>query len=99
MSEYSIIKKGIFDSARSDFPFADQYIIARKDDKKLLLVRIFNPLDKTVDGVKVSVKTFDKDGQVVSEDMFSYVLTCSGMSRAPLPQEIQIDEKVVSCEV
>ena len=42
MSEYSIIKKGIFDSARSDFPFADQYIIARKDDKKLLLVRIFN---------------------------------------------------------
>lgn len=33
MSEYSIIKKGIFDSARSDFPFADQYIIARKDDK------------------------------------------------------------------
>ena len=36
MSEYSIIKKGIFDSARSDFPFADQYIIARKDDKKLL---------------------------------------------------------------
>lgn len=99
MSEYSIIKKGVFDSARSDFPFADQYIIARKDDKKLLLVRIFNPLDKTVDGVKVSVKTFDKDGQVVSEDMFSYVLTCSGMSRAPLPQEIQIDEKVVSCEV
>ena len=35
----------------------------------------------------------------MSEDMFSYVLTCSGMSRAPLPQEIQIDEKVVSCEV
>lgn len=99
MSEYKILKKGIFDSARSDFPFADQYIIARKDDKKLLLVRIFNPLDKTIDGVKVSVKTFDKDGQVVSEDLFSYVLTCSGMSRAPLPQEIQIDEKVVSCEV
>lgn len=98
MRGYNVLRKGILSGARADFPYAEQFIIAEKDGKKCLFIRIFNPLEKSIDGVKISIRTFDKTDKIVSEEKLSFVFSCKGGERTVLPQAIQIDDRAVTCE-
>lgn len=98
MRGYNVLRKGILSGARADFPYAEQFIIAEKDGKKCLFIRIFNPLEKSIDGVKISIRTFDKTDKIVSEEKLSFVFSCKGGERTVLPEAIQIDDRAVTCE-
>ncbi len=98
MRGYNVLRKGILSGARADFPYAEQFIIAEKDGKKCLFIRIFNPLEKSIDGVKISIRTFDKTDKIVSEEKLSFVFSCKGGERTVLPQAVQIDDRAVTCE-
>lgn len=98
MRGYNVLRKGILSGARADFPYAEQFIIAEKDGKKCLFIRIFNPLEESIDGVKISIRTFDKTDKIVSEEKLSFVFSCKGGERTVLPQAIQIDDRAVTCE-
>ena len=98
MRGYNVLRKGILSGARADFPYAEQFIIAEKDGKKCLFIRIFNPLEKSIDGVKISIRTFDKTDKIVSEEKLSFVFSCRGGERTVLPEAIQIDDRAVTCE-
>ena len=98
MKGYNVLRKGILSGARADFPYAEQFIIAEKDGKKCLFIRVFNPLEKSIDGVKISIRTFDKNDKIVSEEKLGFVFSCKGGERTVLPEAIQIDDKAVTCE-
>lgn len=98
MRGYNVLRKGILSGARADFPYAEQFIIAEKDGKKCLFIRVSNPLEKSIDGVKISIRTFDKTDKIVSEVKLSFVFSCKGGERTVLPQAIQIDDRAVTCE-